>query len=585
MSAEGTSFQTPDAVIATASVAAALEAAVSEAAVSEDTAFRSWLDHKVSILRPLHERACQHAWDAAASGKSEHYEAAAAVELALHEQMSDPQELAYLRRIHDQKCLTDPLLIRQAEMSLNNWLSTSFDPGLMSELVGLSSQINNRFNTFRADVAGKPHSDNDIEQILRSSTDLSLRQEAWEASKELGRLVERDALALVRLRNQGARSLGFDNYYSFSLHTSELKEDRLFQLLDEMAQETDEPFAQIKQALDEQIARRFKVSLEELRPWHYGDRFFQETPGHEDPALDEVIASCDLVAAVAEFFDSIGLPARAVIAQSDLSGRPGKYQHAFCMDLDRRGDVRVMCSVERTEYWLETLLHELGHAVYNLGFGDEVELPFVLRTPAHTLTTEGIANMMGNLALNAGWLQRFAGLPADLARSLDQDLRVRSRVGALIFARWSMVVVYFERELYRNPDQDLNALWWKLVGRFQGLTCPPGRNAPDWASKIHLISAPVYYHNYLLGDLYAAQLHAKIGAEFFPGVDLREVIYADRAEVGAFLTEKVFRPGARKRWDHFVLESTGQTLSAKAFGEAFLGGHASTASGGFPSGH
>lgn len=535
-----------------------------------DGAFRRWLDQKVPILRSLTEQACDATWAAAATGKGEHYEAAAAIELALHEQMSDPSELEFLRQLQQPGQLRDPLLARQAELAFHSWLSTSFDPALMTEIVGLSSSINNRFNVFRADVNGKPHSDNDIEQILRNSADQRLRQQAWEASKELGQLVEADALTLVRLRNKGAQALGFDNYYSFSLHTSELQEDRLFALLDDMATETDKPFMEIKRELDLQLSRKFGVPTEALMPWHYGDRFFQETPGHEDPALDSAIEACDIVEAVSRFFDSIELPVQSVIQNSDLYGRPGKYQHAFCTDMNRRGDMRIMCSLERTEYWLETLLHELGHAVYNLGFGDEQELPFLLRTPAHTLTTEGIANMMGNLAINPFWLERFVGLDPQLARSLDAELRARSRMGALIFARWSMVVVYFERELYRNPDQDLNALWWKLAERFQGLRCPPGRNAPDWASKIHLISAPVYYHNYLLGDLYAAQLHATIGEKFFPGVDLWEVVYAGRPEVGAFLREKVFRPGARLRWDHFVEESTGQPLSAHAFGEAFL---------------
>ena len=35
---------------------------------------------------------------------------------------------------------------------------------------------------------------------------------------------------------------------------------------------------------------------------------------------------------------------------------------------------------------------------------------------------------------------------------------------------------------------------------------PPGRAAPDWASKIHLAVAPVYYQSYLLGELLASQL-------------------------------------------------------------------------------
>ena len=57
----------------------------------------------------------------------------------------------------------------------------------------------------------------------------------------------------------------------------------------------------------------------------------------------------------------------------------------------------------------------------------------------------------------------------------------------------------FEAALYKNPGQDLNRLWWDLVEKYQGITRPENRNAPDFASKIHVVSAPCYYHNYMMG--------------------------------------------------------------------------------------
>jgi peptidyl-dipeptidase A len=65
----------------------------------------------------------------------------------------------------------------------------------------------------------------------------------------------------------------------------------------------------------------------------------------------------------------------------------------------------------------------------------------------------------------------------------------------------------FEKALYEDPDrEDLNALWWDLVERIQLIRRPPGRDKPDWAAKLHVALAPVYYHNYILGSLTAAQL-------------------------------------------------------------------------------
>ena len=68
----------------------------------------------------------------------------------------------------------------------------------------------------------------------------------------------------------------------------------------------------------------------------------------------------------------------------------------------------------------------------------------------------------------------------------------------------------FERALYADPEADLDTLWWELVSRYQGVTPPDGRRAPDWAAKIHIAVAPVYYHTYLYGAIVGLQLTAAL---------------------------------------------------------------------------
>ena len=53
----------------------------------------------------------------------------------------------------------------------------------------------------------------------------------------------------------------------------------------------------------------------------------------------------------------------------------------------------------------------------------------------------------------------------------------------------------------------MNRLWWDLVEKYQEIKRPEGRDEPDYASKYHLIVAPVYYHNYMLGEMFASQVH------------------------------------------------------------------------------
>jgi peptidyl-dipeptidase A len=125
----------------------------------------------------------------------------------------------------------------------------------------------------------------------------------------------------------------------------------------------------------------------------------------------------------------------------------------------------------------------------------------------------------------------------------------------------------FEMGLYDNPDQDLNKLWWDLVEKYQEVKRPEGRNQPDYASKIHIISSPVYYQSYMMGQLFASQVHHSIVREVFHGSDPRAVVYVGNPAVGHFLQDRVFGPACRMQWNDLTRNATGEGLSPKAFAE------------------
>ena len=137
---------------------------------------------------------------------------------------------------------------------------------------------------------------------------------------------------------------------------------------------------------------------------------------------------------------------------------------------------------------------------------------------------------------------------------MAEGLAATSRAKQLLFPRWVMVMAHFERELYGNPDADLNHLWWDLVERFQKVTRPEGRDAPDWAAKVHVALAPVYYHNYLLGDLMASQLDRWLQRE------CGGTAWFESPRTAELLTDKLFRHGARRPWNDALEFATGSAL-------------------------
>src|SRR5205807_7710648 len=157
------------------------------------------------------------------------------------------------------------------------------------------------------------------------------------------------------------------------------------------------------------------------------------------------------------------------------------------------------------------------------------------------------------------------------AAAFDEAASKTLRYQLLIFSRWCQVMLRFEKGMYENPDQDLNKLWWDLVEKYQMLKRPMDRKEPDYASKIHIVSAPVYYHNYMMGELFASQLHHAIAREIYKGAAPDTVVYVGNKEVGAFLKRRVFEPGRTLTWNALTRHATGSDLSPEAFAQDFRG--------------
>ena len=494
-------------------------------------------------------------WESSTKASPEADARRAAADLARRDVLADPDAFAAVRDARAANPTNRELVVLHDAM-----LPQQLPGDLRRELVDLETSVDAQFTAYRADLNGTRVDDNTLLEILRSSDDSGERRAAWEAGKQIGAEVGDDVRTLARLRNDAARALGFRDHFELALATSELDEFRLFATLREVDELTAAPFRTWKAALDDQLALRFGVDANDLAPWHLDDPFFQDPPASGAVDLDPYFTGADLEAFTTRTYRGLGLDTDPVLARSDLYAREGKSQHAFCIHIDREGDVRVLCNVEPNERWADTMLHEFGHAVYDRDL--DPELPWLLREPAHALTTEGIAMMFGRLVRDPVWLRDVAGVAAADVDALAPQLAAAQRASLLVFARWVLVVTHFEQQLYANPDADLDTIWWDLVERFQLIRRPVGRHAPDWAAKIHLAVVPVYYQNYLYGELFASQLMERLtnGTGREDGASL-----VDRPSVGAQLHQTVFRAAAGQRWDALIEDATGAPLNARAF--------------------
>jgi peptidyl-dipeptidase A len=532
----------------------------------EFTLYADSLDSKVRAVDTVTNLAY---WNASIVSNPDNWKVYENAMVEVNKLLSNKDDFARLKKYKESGMIQDELVKRRLDVTYNMFLSKQLDTALLNQITKMEAAIENKYSQFRAEVKGKKLSDNEVEEVLKTSKDSKELEEVWLAHKQIGPVVEKDILALVNKRNEAAKKLGFNNYHEMSLKLSEQDPQEILKLFDELDNLTRGAFTNLKKEIDETLAKQYKIKPEDMMPWHYQNRYFQEAPKIYEVDLDPYYKDKDLVKITTDYYHGLGLEIEDMVKNSDLFEKPNKNQHAYCIDIDRvKQDVRVLCNVKPNNDWMSTLLHEYGHAVYEKYLDDQI--PWVLKSPAHTFTTEAIAMIFGRFSKNSVWMQDMIGITKEESDKIAVTNAKILRLEQLVFSRWAQVMYRFEKSMYENPNQDLNKLWWDLVEKYQMIKRPAGRNNPDWATKIHIATSPCYYHNYLLGELLASQLYNHINTKILKNPEGTTVSFVGKKEVGKYLIDNVFMPGSRYLWNDMIEKATGEKLTPKYYAKQFV---------------
>jgi len=539
--------------------------APASAPADQNAEAQSFLTAQVATYADLEKNANLAWYQASITGTDAEFQKSADADNAKNAYLADAQVFEKLQAFRKGTQITDPSLLRQLDLLYLLMLTKQVDKETLGKITALEKKVEQAFNTFRGKVDGKELTQNQLNDILRSSTDSKKLKAAWEAQKAVGPVIAPLMKELIALRNDVAKKLGYRDFFAMSLAQAELDETKLLALFDNLDTLTREPFFKAKADVDVRVAKRLKVKPTELMPWHYQNPFFQEPPDVFETGLDAVYKKQDTLAVAKRFYEGLGFEVDPIVKRSDLFEKAGKTPHAFEVNIDRKEDIRMLANIVPGLEWQGTTIHEMGHAIYDVYLGKE--LPWLMTEAAHPLTTEGFAMMIDRLVENPAWTEAMGLIDAKTRDKVMPEAKAKAAFGALQFSRWTQVILRFEKEMYGNPEQDLNKLWWDLVEKYQGLKRPEGRQAPDYASKIHVAIVPVYYQNYMMGELFGAQLHEAIAASL--GADPATTVYVGKPEVGTFLKEKLFAPGRRMHFEQLTETITGKPLSAEAFARRF----------------
>ena len=453
--------------------------------------------------------------------------------------LSDPKTFARLKEWRGK--VKDPLLARRVDLLYRTFAIAQVTS--QEKIYTLQNELQKVQINFRSTYQGKTATQNELTNILRFDKDRKHREEAWLARNQVGRAMAPDLTRLIRLRNEEARKLGYASFYSMSLELGEIDEAWLFQALEELDRLSLGPYAKWQERA------RKQMGVAKLEPW--------DTSYDYDNVQEKIKAyfpKQQILPRLKKTYQGIGLDIEKMPILVDDEERAGKSQHAFSFSIDVPTDIRILANADDGIAAYRTMFHEMGHAVYSASIRQST---FLLQDAASACFTEGIGQFFPMFLDEQAWLTAAAGVPAGLAN----DYRKRTKEDAAYGIRFYLVMLNFEREAYRNPEQDLTKLWWAMSEKYLGL--PPHPDVDSWASIIHFTSHPVYYQNYLLADMIASQLMHHLKTEQ-GGV-------LDNAKTGEFLRSQVFAKGSSVPWMKLLSDTTDEPLNVKYFVEDKLG--------------
>jgi len=231
-----------------------------------------------SVVQPLTKESSLAYWNASLSGKDEDWNKSEELNIELTKVFANKADFAILKRIKESDAITDELLKRQLHVMYNAYLGNQVETELLDAVIRLQTEIEKKYSNFRVDLNGKLLSDNEVDDILKTSTNSTELKQVWEGHKAIGPVVEKEIIELVKKRNEIAAKLGFNNYHEMSLKLSEQDPEDISRLFDELDELTRNSFAGLKGEIDTYLSERTNIKVEELMPWHYQNRFFQEPP-------------------------------------------------------------------------------------------------------------------------------------------------------------------------------------------------------------------------------------------------------------------------------------------------------------------
>ena len=254
-------------------------------------------------------------------------------------------------------------------------------------------------------------------------------------------------------------------------------------------------------------------------------------------------------------------------------------EHPFTIEMNKN-DVRIT-----THYFednlasnLYTVIHEGGHALYELNTGDELidtALAGGTSMSVHESQSRFYENILGRSESFIGLIfpkikELFPEQYKDvsehefyLAVNRAQPSLIRTDADELTYAMHIMVRYELEKRMLHGDItvDELPAEWNRLYKEYLGIDVP--NNSMGILQDVHWSGGLIgYFPSYAIGSAYGAQIMQTINKEF----DCEELIKNDRIDkITEWLTEKIYKYGRLLKPCDAVRHATGEDFDPKYY--------------------
>src|SRR5215217_5600660 len=187
---------------------------------------------------------------------------------------------------------------------------------LVKERIAAETAQTEKLYGFDFKIDGKSVTPNQIDEILRASNDPAERRKAWEASKEVGKVLKDGLANLQRLRNATVRPLGYSSYVNYQISEYGLSGPEMLELLDKFNRELRPLYRELHTWARYELAKRYNQPVPEQLPadwlpnrWAQDWSAMVQVEGmNVDAALKGKTAQW-VVEQAEQFYISLGFPA------------------------------------------------------------------------------------------------------------------------------------------------------------------------------------------------------------------------------------------------------------------------------------